>query len=280
MTTRRLLAPAAGAVFAANVGLACVGTTGGELVSFHAAAAGPQDATSGQPLRFSVQGGGRTWSVVLTRATLHIAAVYLDQSAPVSGSQGTSCILPGTYVAQVLPVPVDAGGQVTTGLDVDLLSPALQSFTGGGQGTTIPQALLGQVWLTTGDVNSPDTTPILHVAGTAQQGGVSIPFAGEVTIGTNHEETGTQSAGGDPICKEHIVPVPTAIAVGRTGGLLVRIDPRLFFVNVDFALLTPVAGTYEFSDDPQSPQYTQPSRNLYDNLRSYAPYTFSWSDRL
>jgi hypothetical protein len=252
---------------AALLGLACVGTTGGQLVTFPAAAAGPADAIAGQPLAFTSDLG---WSVSLTKATLHIGAVYLNQSMPVSGSQGTNCILPGTYVAQV-----------TSGLDLDLLSPTPQPFPSPGQGTTIPPAIVAQVWLTTGDVNQPDQLPVLVVEGTAQKGSSSVPFQGKVTIGSARQSSG-KSAGGDPICKEHIVsPIPTTVAVDTSGGLLLRVDPRLLFVNVEFSQLAKLSNGsgYAFSDDPTSTDYTQPSRNLYSNLHSSgALYSFSWTD--
>ena len=254
---RALLLPLVAAV-------ACVGKTGGELVTFPAAAAGPEDATA--TLAFTTDLG---WNVTLTKATLHVGAVYLDQSMPVSGSQGTSCILPGTYVAEVV-----------SGIDVDLLSPTPQPFPTSGQGTTIPPALVGQVWLTHGDVSVPDQTPVLVIAGTAEKGGTTMPFAGQVTIGASRQASGN-AAGADPICKEHIVsPIPTSVEVGRSGGLLLRVDPRLLFVNVDFSQLTQFSDGFGFTDDPTSAQYTQPSRNLYQNLHSSgALYTFSWTDQ-
>jgi hypothetical protein len=264
----------AGVLFASVAAVcgACVGTTGGQLVTFPAAVAGPLDATRGRPFQFTTDRG---WSVVLTQATLHVGAVYLDQSMPVSGSQGTSCVLPGTYV-----------GQVTAGLDVNLLSSVPQRFPGLGSGTTEPPALVGQVWLTGGDVNvaaepSP-ATPILTIAGTAVMGDAVMPFEGKITIGANRQASGSAAAGADPICKERIVsPIPTSVIVGASGGLLLRIDPRLLFVNVDFSQLTTFSDTYGFSDDPTSAQYTQPSVNLYQNLHSAgALYAFSWNDDL
>jgi hypothetical protein len=254
-------------------GTACVGTTGGQLVDFQAAAAGPADANAGQPFAFTTDRG---WHVVLTTATLHVGALYLDQSAPVSGSQGTNCILPATYVAQVIP-PLSS-----TGIDVDLLSSTPQPFPASGQGTTLPPALLGQVWLTGGDINATeDTTPILVLAGTADQDGTTIPFEGKITIGSNREAGGSALAGADPICKQRIVSIPTAVSVRSTGALLLRIDPRLLFVNVDLSQLTKFSSTYGFSDDPTSPDYTQPSLNLYQDLHSAgALYTFSWVDGL
>ncbi len=255
------------AALAACVSASCIGTTGGELVSFHAAAAGPEDARAGQPLEFTTD---LKWHVVLTQATLHVGAIYLDQSMPVSGSQGTNCILPGTYVAQV-----------TSGLDVNLLSPELQPFPSAGEGTTVPPALVGQVWLTGGDVNATsDVTPILVLAGTADRNGKTIPFTGTIRIGSNRQSSGTQAAGASPICKQRIVsPIPTSVVVGTTGGLLLRIDPRSLFTNVDFSRLAKFSSTYGFSDDPTSPSYTQPSLNLWNNLHS-AAYTFSWSPNL
>jgi hypothetical protein len=249
---------------------ACVGTTGGQLVTFSAAAAGPADADPTQTFQFTTDRG---WHVALSRAVLHIGALYLDQSMPVSGSQGTNCILPGTYVAQV-----------TAGREVDLLSPTPQLFPVEGQGTTIPPALVGQVWLTGVDVNSAaDTTPILLVAGTADDGnGRAFPFAGTVTIGSNRRAPGTQGAGASAICKQRIVSIPTDVSVRSTGGLLLRVDPRALFTNVDFSQLGQLANaTYAFSDEPNSPDYTQPSRNLFLNLESAgALYTFSWSESL
>jgi hypothetical protein len=266
---------AALAALGAILGASCVGTTGGELVSFRAAAAGPADARNGEPLQFTTDGG---WQVVLTKATLHIGALYLDQSIPVSGSQGTNCILPGTYVAQV-----------TSGRDVDLLSPDPQIFPSEGEGTTFPPALVGQVWLTGGDINaSVDATSILALVGTAAQSGTTLSFTANITIGANRQASGSSLAGASPICKERIVsPIPTSVVVGTTGGLLLRVDPRFLFLNVDFGQLTKASNAYSFSDDPNSANYTQPSRNLYQNLHSSGAfeqgaslYTFSWTASL
>ncbi len=247
---------------AALLGAGCVGTTGGELLTFSAAAAGPADAS--QPLAFTT---GRGWHVVLTQAVLHVGAVYLDQSAPVSGSQGTTCILPGTYVAEV-----------TSGIDVNLLSPTPEPFPTQGQGTTIPTALVGQVWLTGGDINAAtDATPILVVAGTANDANGDV-FAFGASITIDATSTTGAAAGQDPVCKQRIVSVPTTLSVEPTGGLLLRIDPRLLFVNVDFSQLAQSGDGYVFSSDPTA---NQPSDNLYQNLRSSgALFSFSWSNEL
>ena len=271
-----------GAALLVMAGSACVGTTGGQLVTFPAAAAGPTDANPGRPFQFTTDLG---WRVGLTEATLHVGAVYLNQSAPVSGAQSTDCILPGTYVAQVVARD-PSRPQAASGIDVDLLSPSLQRFPGAGSGTTIPPALVGQVWLTGGDINrvsdpSPPTA-ILVIAGTAVSGATTIPFTGRITIASNRQTSGSAAAGGDSICKERIVsPIATSVAVGTTGGLVLRIDPRQLFVNVNFALLAPSGSGFAFSDDPTSAAYTQPSRNLYQNLHAGGGlYTLEWDDGL
>jgi hypothetical protein len=248
----------------------CVGRTGGETVQFPVAAAGPADAVAGQRLSFTTTLlSGAMWQVVLTRATLHIGAVYLDQSAPVSGGQATGCYLTGTYVAEE-----------TSTLDVDLLDPSAQRFPALARGITEPPALIGQVWLTGGDINTVgDTTPILVVAGTATQNGATRTFTAQITIGTNRQPQTSVEAGGSPICKQRIVPqIPAALTLEQTGGLLLRIDPRLFFQSVDFGTLPtdPQTGALVFPDGPG----VTAAQNLFNNLRSIAPYTFTWSEAL
>jgi hypothetical protein len=247
----------------------CVAQTGGQTVDFQVAAAGPANAVAGQPLAFTNSGG---WDVVLTQAKLHIGALYLDESRPISGGQATGCYLTGTYVAQE-----------TSGLDVDLLNPGLQLFPAKAHGITEPAALIGQVWLTGGDINvSTDPTPILVVAGTATQAGASFPFTGTVTISSNRQAATSGAAGGDPICKARIVTPIDAVPIQSTGGLLLRIDPRNYFTAVDFSQLPADAttGGYAFSDDPSGAGYSPTGFQLYTGLHQTAPYTFSWTDLL
>ena len=262
------------ALAAAMAGLACAGSTGGETLDLPVAAAGPVTATAGQPLLCA---DDPAWLISVSAASLHVGAVYLDQSQPVSGAQATGCVLTGTYVAQELAP-----------LDVDLLSPALQSFPALAHAVTTPPALIGQVWLTRGPIDAvPSSTPImpiLTVAGTATQTatGTVFPFTGSVTIEDNYQSANS-AAGGDPICKKRIVtPIPAAVPFSPTGGLLLRIDPCRLFAAIDFTMLPPgdAAGTYQFSDDPTAADYAPTGSNLYANLHSSAPYSFSWTDEL
>jgi hypothetical protein len=246
---------------------ACGGSTGDNVVEFEAAASGPPDALSGQALVFD---GARGWQVTLEAARLHVGALYLADSQPVSGTQATSCTLPGSYVAQV-----------TQGLDVDLLSSEAQRFPVRGQGVTL-QALAGQVWLTSGnvdDVNDPQKPAIIvDISGSARQGDELRPFQAQLTIAGNRVSAGSGPAGAAPICKERIVsPIPTSVRITSGGALWLHIDPRRLFTNVDFGALALAAdGThFSFKDDSSD----QPSANLYNNLKAggpSSPYAFSW----
>lgn len=243
---------------------ACIGTTGSELVTFPAFAAGPADA-NGQPLTFT---NGRGWNVTLTKAQLHIGAVYLNRSVPVSGGQERECFLPGVYVAEVL-----------RGVDIDALSPSMTPFPGRGNGTE-DRAVTGEVWLTGQRIDSlDDRTTIADVAGTATNGVISMRFEGTITIGNNRTSGSTDPArpGAKPLCSLRIVtPIPVDITPRGTGALLVRVDPREWFGNVDFGELEVMAETdlRRFSDDESN----QAARNLFIGVRSASSgaYRFEW----
>lgn len=242
----------------------CVGSTGGELVTFDAYAAGPEDAVSGEPYTFQ---NSRGYTVTLTRAALHVGAVYLNQSRPTSVSSSTSCFLSGIY-----------GAEVTSGLDVDILSPDLRIFPEPGTGTT-ERARTGEVWLFGGsDVNEPnDPTVILDVAGEASKDGASYPFEGRITISNNRVITPSSPAqpGADPICKQRVVtPIPVDLALAPGDALVLRVDPRGLFAAVEFSALSQVETSpplYRFRDDDGD----APSRSLYAGLRS-AQGTYSF----
>jgi len=251
---------------AALLTLACGGTTGGELVEFQAAASGPAEAAEGQPLSFENSKG---WQVDLTTARLHIGALYFVDSSAVSGAQSSNCLLPGSYVAQV-----------RQGLDVDLLSGKPQLFPGLGRGTTT-EALAGQVWLTGGDVNLVDDPPrptvILQLAGNAMQGADVRPFDAALTIAGNRISSGSGTAGASTICKQRIVSRTVSLFIQNQGALLLRIDPRRLFTNVDFSALEADGNRYSFKDDSSD----QPSANLYNNLTQGGDlYSFSWQPTL
>lgn len=250
----------------------CVGDTGGDTYAFPVAAAGPESASPG--LVCPVSAG---WTVTLSQASLHVAAIDPNQSLPVSGGQATSCVQPGTYVAEQ-----------TSARDVDLLSPAPQLFPALGRGLSPPEAQVGEVWLSRGAIDavpsSKPVQPVLVVAGTASAtaGGAPLAFAAQVTLESNYQSS-SQLAGADPICKKRIVSlIPATVTLSSRGGLLLRIDPCRFFLGVDFSRvpLDPTSGVATFSDDPSADAYAQSGAYLYGNLHSSSPYTFSWSQAL
>lgn len=230
---------------------ACTGTTGGDLLTFDAFAAGPVDAKSSQPFTFT---SGLGYRISLTRAKVHVAAVYLNRARPVSGAQATSCILPGIYVAEV-----------TRGLEVDALSPDPQPFPARGEATA-DHAIVGEVWLGGGDVNAiDDPTVVLDVAGTAERDGASYPFTGALTIGRNRAIPPVDPAqpGANPICKQRIVsPIPVDITPRAGEHLLVRVDPRGIFTTLDFSTLK------QTSDNPPLYELDDQADELYRGLRS------------
>ena len=245
---------------------ACTGTTGGEIVVFDAFAAGPEDAVAGQPYTFTTSRG---YDVTLTRAKLHVGAVYLNRSRPSSVASDTSCQLPGIYVAEV-----------TQGMDVDVLRPDLQPFPEQGTSTT-DRASTAEVWLFGGgDINdTSDATVILDLAGTAQKEGQTYPFEGSVTIAHNREIPAPSDSlpGANPICKQRIVsPIPVDLTATQGDSLVLRVDPRGLFANAQISLLSKVSEDpplYHFRDDGDD----APSRALYSGLRAATgTYSVTW----
>jgi hypothetical protein len=243
----------------------CIGTTGGDLVSFPVFAAGPADAADGGgSYAFDTSAG---FHVVLSSARLRIGAIYLNRSRPIQGAQDTPCILPGVYAAEL-----------ANGADIDVLSSTPQPFPSLARGTA-ERALAAEVWLTGGRIDAlDDPTPILQVAGQAGRDGVSYPFAGTVTIGKNRSISSSDPAtpGANPLCKLRIVtPIAVELSLSSSGVLLVRAEPRVWFDQVDFSKLEPPlgdAGVFEFPDETSG----QPATTLFAGLRSVTAYSFEW----
>jgi hypothetical protein len=234
--------------------LAACGTTGGDVVTFNVVARG----TPGSSVFQTAQG----WNVMLTRATLHIGAVYLNKAVPISGSQETNCILPGIYTAEEL-FP----------LDVDVLSTDRQPFPLAGTGTN-DEARTGEIWLTGGDVNADtDSTAIAEIAGTASNALLAMPFSARITISTTNRGIPASTPAlpsQHPICKQRIVsPIPIDLRPHDAGTLVIDVDAERWFDNVDFVSL-PSGGV--FPDDNSTPT----SQNLFSALRA-ATTTFQLS---
>jgi len=255
------------------VACSCIGVTEGGLVSFEARAAGPADAT-GAPLVFRTPGG---YDVTLRKARLHVGALYLNGTVPLTSERESSCILPGTYVGQVTSAN-DANPNALGGVDVDLLAATPVPFPTRGTGLA-DRAQNGEVWLTgNGNVEAAeDKTVVFAFEGEARRAGLTYPFAGTFTIGSNRAKAPRSGAlpGSNPICQERIVTgIPMALRLQEGGVLTLRADPRAIFATADFALLDPnEAGVYEFLDREEG----QPSIAAYFALRSsQGVYSFAF----
>ena len=244
----------------------CVGTTGGDVFPFEAYASGPPGA-DGSSYSFESLG----YDVTLVRAKVHVGAAYLNRAVPTSGAGlDTSCTLAGIYSAEV-----------AAELEVDALSPVPQAFPALGQATS-DASFTGEIWLNHGDIDDPSSdTVILDVQGRAEKSGEVFEFEGALTIGDNRLRSAPpQTPGAHPICKERVVtPIAVNVVPERGGSLTLQIDPARMFANVDFARLTPSPdGTYVFDDERETEDHPvdQPSKALYQGLRSTASYEFSW----
>lgn len=234
---------------------ACNGTTGDQLITFQAYAAGAKGA--GEP--FSSNG----YTIQLTYAKMYVGALYVNEAPAQNGSTFDTpvCIDEGIYCAQV-----------TNGLDVDLLSTTPQAFPEQGTGS----ADLGQSWqlyLVDGDVNQPEINGfgVPHTAdliGTAtrESDGKVFPWAATVTINASNRGMPAQEAGqpgANPICQQRIINLSGIhIQFAPGGTLLLTIDPRIWFRQaVDFASLPSVA----------SPQCTTDQGSVYGCAESCIP---------
>ena len=268
------------------VAVSCSGTTGFELVQFYAAGSGFPDAVKGQPYTFDTRAGVR---VTLTRASLHVGALYLTQSVPQAGGGPQPCALPQTYAGAFV-------GEVRGEGDIDLLDPSVQMLPVIGDGSTIPAAT-GQLWLThddsisDGNLNGPDGTPILTLQGAFEDPttGAST-FSAGITIDVTRI-TGSPNSGlpGEiQICQQRIVSgIPANLTVAQGGTLVLRVEAPALFNGVSFTDL-PTAAALEASTTSAclagtstSTCFTDDSSNvssttLFENLQATGPYQFTW----
>ncbi len=247
----------------ALLGLSCVQSTGGQLVSFSLEGRGDPQVVSGGPLTFT---SGQGFDVTLTRAKLTVGAVYFNRQNPQSYTLEQSCVQTGVY-----------SGEVRGGLVIDALDPTPRAFPIEGHGTDA-QTLAAELWLTGGDLlASDDQTLILDVAGTASRDGAQWPFTGQLTIGANRviPPRNTALPGSNPLCAQRLVaPISFEHRFGQGDLVQLVVDPRAWFASVDFSALEQVApGQFAFSNEGSSSR--QPDKALFNGLRaSFGPYRF------
>jgi len=221
---------ALGALMAAAA-LSCNGTTGDELVTFAAYAAGAAHAGDPFPVNIPGENGGATpYSVQIMSATMHIGALYLNENPP----DTAACIDNGLY-----------SDQVPGAIDVDLLSTTPQKWTLPGNGTADLSESVS-IWLTDGAKALPATmgAPTDTINSTNYDSTV-LPFSAFVTINPlNRGTTPTDPAypGENPICLQRVISVPlNGLTIHPGDSLLLTIDPRAWFgTTIDFSQLAPV----------------------------------------
>jgi hypothetical protein len=205
---------------------ACVQSTGGRLVQFTLEASGDPAVVSGAPLTFTTSSG---FEVTLTRARLHVGAIYFNVQNPQNYALESSCIQPGLY-----------SGEVRGGLTIDTLNPVPEPFPIRGNGTdTMTRA--AELWLGSGDINAEnDGTVVLDVAGEAVRGVERWPFEGRLTIGKNRFTPPRNPAlpGSNPLCQQRIVsPIPVEARLSENARVWLKVDPIAWFSSVDFSQL-------------------------------------------
>lgn len=236
----------------------CIESTGGNLVSFHAQARGVPEASH----PFTTPAG---FDVSLTRARVHVGALYFNQQNPQSYTLEESCLQDGVY-----------SGEVRAGLDVDALNAGAQPFPLDGNGTDA-LTRTGTLWLTGGDLfATDDATVVLDVAGTATGDAGVFPFEGQLTIGANRQLPPRNAAlpGSNPLCAQRIVgPVAMNDRFTNGGTVTLVVDARQLFAAVDFSTLASDGGVHHFTDSQASD--AQADLTLFSALRSAAaPWRF------
>jgi hypothetical protein len=247
-----------------GLAFACNDSTGGGLVTFPAYVTGPELDNPGRPYAFDSTAG---YHIELERAQLRVGALYLNRARPSLGAAESPCVQSGIYVAEVTSAAV-----------LDVLSVQRVRFATSGTGTA-DRALSGEVWLTGDRVDAErDSTRILDVSGTAQRGAARFGFYGAITISDNRKTTAADPAlpGANPLCKQRIVtPIPVDITPANHGALLLRVDPRPWFAQVDFASLPGAVGNGESLEIPDDNENIA-SLALFQGLRTLGAYAFEW----
>lgn len=177
------------------------------------------------------------WSVSLTKATAHLAAVrFFEGEVLLSRAPQPpwwrSLVISTAYAHPGHYVPGEALGELIAPLDADLLSTAPVSW-GTADGLTGKQGSLQLTFAAGG----------LEVEGTASNGGLSVPFSASFT----------PPAEIDGVRSEHVV--------GKTEpGVDVRVDLSVIFSRVDFSQV----GSSASPLDPTSPAFNGYGRGIED----------------
>lgn len=195
------------------------------------------------------------WNVQLDAAELSVAAVYFRNAPGVIGTADDQ----GRITAQVLgPLTIDA---LDTGeQDVEVQASAVTE-----------RAQSAELWLTEAedgpiaDALGP-AVALAHVAGTAMQADMQVPFDGALVVPLTRDDTAYQAW-----LNRRIRRVPTDFTPRAGGVLTLHVDPTHWLDAVTFDTLTPMDGTRAFNTDADAVQ-------LRSGIAGTDAYVFDWQD--
>ncbi|MDP3276071.1 MAG: hypothetical protein Q8Q09_12800 [Deltaproteobacteria bacterium] len=230
LTASATLSVLAALTFAAAMP-AC-GNTGFERVHFRASVGGV--AHEGETLTFETRAG---WTVTLERARLAIGPIYFNTIVPLQ-SHATGDLHRG-WRSWFVPIASANGeshigqgrivGEITEQLEVDVLSPTLQTFSRDGIGLSEPVASV-ELWLYN---RASLDNAVATVAGTARRGELVVPFVGQFAMDPADATTEQPL---DSLRRIRGIAAPMTLSEGASVTL--RVDLRPAFANADFSELT------------------------------------------
>jgi len=211
------------AILLFTLALGCADTTGGALIKFPFSVGGLARSAAG-PFTFTTLQG---WTVTLTQAQITLGPFYfnINPPTPIAFRNGRVIV------------------QVTNQVTVDVLDPTLHAVPGGADGET------GLAVAVEIDLLGPNPTASLQnvgvVQGTATRNGVTVPFAGNISIDISVANTQNPPEG-----LERVNGAVTNLDfAAQTQSMQLRVDPSVWFDSdqCDFSALLanpPVAGNY------------------------------------
>jgi hypothetical protein len=195
------------------------------------------------------------WHVQLDAAELSVAAIYFRNAPSVTGTADDQ----GRITAQVL-------GPFT----LDALDPNEQDVDARASAVT-ERAQSAELWLTEdeqgaiADALGP-AVALAHVAGTASQGDIQVPFDGALVVPLTRDAQAYQA-----YLNRHIRRVPADFTPRAGGMLTLQVDPTHWLDGVTFDTLTPVDGTRTFNTEADAVQ-------LRTGIAAITGYTFHWQN--
>jgi hypothetical protein len=237
--------------------MSCGNSTGGALIHLPFTVGGTERPAAG-PLSFATPLG---WTVTLDEARISLGPYYFNVSPPSGAAIRTGIVIV----------------QATQQLVVDPLDPTLVPISDGADGETGTAVAVEMGLLPPDSSQSQEAQALLgqseaYVRGIATRAGVTVPFAGFVTI-----DTSQASPQKPPVALQRIIGsfAPSLTFTATAQQLALRVDPGPWFDTTDFSQLlgsTPdSAGNYTW--DSKTTFHAQ----LLQGMQTLTGYSFALS---